>query len=150
AQPQPSYSWEVLVWFGAFMLISHVAIFGVVVNGGSVGWVWLANVLSWLGICWVLWWYMARRFRRLPPSERHNMMIALGHSLASVATTVAMVPMSLSVPASEALPSFPALLALAGLGFFVVGSTHWSRFFPIALAMLMLAPVAAAWPTASP
>jgi eukaryotic-like serine/threonine-protein kinase len=134
AQPQPSYSWEVLVWFGAFMLIAHVAIFAVIMNGGSIGWVWLANILSWAGICWVLWWYMARRFRRLPPSERHNMMIALGHSLGSVATTFAVVPISLSAPAREALPAFPPLLALAGLGFFVVGSTHWTASFRSAWA----------------
>lgn len=150
AQPQPSYSWEVLVWFGAFMLLAHVTIFVVTLGGGSVGWVWLANILSWSGICWVLWWYMARRFRRLPPSERHNMMIALGHSLSSVAMTVAVVPLSLSAPASDALPVFPPLLALAGFGFFVVGSTHWSRFFPIGLGMMALAPVATAFPNASP
>jgi hypothetical protein len=30
------------------------------------------------------------------------------------------------------------------------GSTHWSRFFPIGLGMMALAPGAAAWPEASP
>jgi serine/threonine-protein kinase len=150
AQPQPSYSWEVLIWFGAIMLATHVAIFAVVQGGGSVAWVWLANVLCWSGVAVVIWWYMARRFRRLPPAERHNMMIALGHSLASIAMTFAVVPLSLSEPASTALSVFPPLIALAGLGFFVVGSTHWSRFFPIGLAMMALAPVAAIWPESSP
>jgi hypothetical protein len=150
AQPQPSYSWEVLVWFGAIMLVAHLAIYGFVRGGLSVGWVWAANLLCWAGVGWVLWWYMARRFRRLPPAERHNMMIALGHSLGSVALTCAVLPFSLSAPAADALPVFPPLLALAGFGFFVVGSTHWSRFFPIGLGMLALAPLAAVWPDVSP
>ena len=150
AQSQPSYSWEVLVWFGAIMLVTHAVIFGVVQTGGALGWVWLANVLCWAAVCWVLYWYMARRFRRLPPAERHNMMIALGHSLSSVALTCAVVPTDLAAPASAALPAFPPLLALAGLAFFVVGSTHWSRFFPIGLAVMALAPIAAVWPEASP
>jgi eukaryotic-like serine/threonine-protein kinase len=150
AQPQPSYSWEVLVWFGAILLAAHVVIFGIVRTDGVLGWVWLTNVLSWVAVCWVLYWYMARRFRRLPPAERHNMMIALGHSLASVALTCAVVPMDLAAPASAALGVFPPLLALAGLCFFVVGSTHWSRFFPIGLGMMALAPLATLWPEASP
>jgi eukaryotic-like serine/threonine-protein kinase len=150
AQPQPSYSWEVLVWFGAIMFVTHVLIFCIVRADGILGWVWLTNVLSWIGVCWVLYWYMARRFRRLPPAERHNMMIALGHSLASVALTCALVPAELAAPASASLPVFPALLALAGLSFFVVGSTHWSRFFPIGLGMMALAPLASLWSEASP
>jgi serine/threonine-protein kinase len=150
AQPQPSYSWEVLVWFGAFMLVAHVVIFGVVRGSGVIGWVWLANLVCWVGVGWVLWWYMARRFRRLPAAERHNMMIALGHSLGSVAITCSILPFSLSAPAADALPVFPPLLALSGFGFFVVGSTHWSRFFPIGLGMVALAPLAAVWAEASP
>jgi hypothetical protein len=98
----------------------------------------------------VLYWLMARRFRRLPPAERHNLMIALGHALASVALTFALVPLDLAAPARTCLGVFPPLLALAGLAYFVVGSTHWSRFFPIGLGMMALAPAAAAWPEASP
>jgi predicted Ser/Thr protein kinase len=150
AQPQPSYSWEVLVWFGAILLIVFVAMFGVIRTDGTLLWVWSLFITSWVGVAFVLWWYMARRFRRLPPSERHNMMIAVGHSLSSVALTLAVVPLDLSLPARECVGVFPALLTLSGLGFFVVGSTHWSRFFPIGLGMMTLAPVAAAWPETSP
>ena len=97
-----------------------------------------------------LWWYMARRFRRLPPSERHSMMIAVGYALSSVALTFAVVPLELSASARECLVAFPALLVLEGLSFFVVGSTHWSRFFVVGLGLMALATVAAAWPETSP
>ena len=150
AQPQPSYSWEVLVWFGAIMLVAHGVVFGIVRTGGVLGWIWLVNFLTWASVCWVLYWYMARRFRRLPPAERHNMMIAFGHALASVALTFALVPIDLAAPGAATLPVFPAQLALAGVCFFIVGSIHWSRMFPIGLGLMGLAPLAAAWPEASP
>jgi eukaryotic-like serine/threonine-protein kinase len=150
AQPQPSYSWEVLVWFGAILLVVHSAMFGIIREGGSLLGIWILFVACWIGVCAVLWHYMARRFRRLPPAERHSMMIAVGHALSSVALTIAVVPLDLSAPARECVGVFPPLLTLSGLGFFVVGSTHWSRFFLIALGMMALAPVAAAWPEASP
>src|SRR2546423_12228012 len=78
------------------------------------------------------------------------MMIALGPALASAALTCAVVPTALAAPASATLPVFPPQLALAGVCFFIVGSIHWSRFFPIGLGMMALAPLAAMWPEASP
>ena len=38
AQPQPSYSWEVLVWFGAIMLVAHAVIFGIIRADGRPLW----------------------------------------------------------------------------------------------------------------
>jgi serine/threonine-protein kinase len=150
AQPQPSYSWEALVWLGAILLFTFSAMYGVVRADGRLVWVWALFVFCWIGVGVTLWWYMARRFRRLPPSERHSMMIAVGYAVSSVALTFAVVPLDLSASARECLIAFPALLVLEGLSFFVVGSTHWSRFFPIGLGMMALAPVAAVWPEASP
>lgn len=150
AAPQPSYSWEVLVWFGAILLVAHTAMWGAVRAGGTLFWIWTLFVGCWVSVCIVLWWYMARRFRRLPPAERHSMMIALGHSLASVGLTLAVVPLDPLASARECLAVFPPLLTLSGLGFFVVGSTHWSRFFPIGLGMMALAPISAIWPETSP
>jgi hypothetical protein len=123
---------------------------GILRSGGTMLWIWTLFAWCWVSVCIVLWWYMARRFRRLPPAERHSMMIALGHSLASVALTLAVVPLDPSAPARECVYVFPPLLTLSGLGFFVVGSTHWSRFFPIGLGMMALAPISAIWLETSP
>jgi serine/threonine-protein kinase len=150
AQPQPSYSWEALVWLGAILLVTFSVMFGVVRADGRLFWVWALFVFCWISVGVTLWWHMARRFRRLPPAERHSMMIAVGYAISSVALTFAVVPLDFSTSARECLVAFPALLVLEGLSFFVVGSTHWSRFFLVGLGMMALAPVAAVWPEASP
>jgi hypothetical protein len=42
------------------------------------------------------------------------------------------------------------LFGITGLALFVVGSTHWGRFFFFGLGMLALAPVSAWWREAAP
>ncbi len=149
-EPNPHYSWPVTVWFGLFVLLTSVAVYGIVQTDASAAWVWVANFVSGAGMCVVLWWYMLRKFRELPVTERHSLIIAVGKILVYLAVTVAYVPLWRSVSAHSALAMYPALAAASGLGLFTLGSTNWSRFFPVGAGMIALAPVLAWWPEASP
>lgn len=148
--PNEHYSWPVTVWFGAILLAVNVAVYGLVQIDGPAAGVWAASAGGTCGMAAVLWWYMLRKFRQLPPTEHHSLIIAAGSIAAYLALTVAYVPWSLSVPAREAVRMYPALATVCGLGLFVLGSTNWSRFFPIGLGVIALAPALARWPETSP
>lgn len=149
-EPNEHYSWPVTVWFGAILLAVNVAVYWLVRNGGPAAGVWAASAGGTAGMAAVLWWYMLRKFRQLPPTERHSLIIAAGSIAAYLALTVAYVPLARSVPARETVGMYPALAAVCGLGLFVLGSTNWSLFFPVGLCVVALAPVLARWPEASP
>jgi serine/threonine protein kinase len=149
-EPNPHYSWQVTTWFGFLLLATCGAVYGLAGTGGPAIGVWAAHAACAAAMGGVLWWYMLRRFRRLPATEKHSLIIAVGHVAALLFLTAAYVPLSASAPAGAALAMYPPLAALSGLGLFTLGSTNWSRFFPIGLAMMALAPVLAAWPAASP
>jgi len=94
---------------------------------------------------------MMRRFRRLPTTERHSLVIGVGNKIfVYFPLMVAYVPFSLTVPARDAMALYAPLSALTGLSFFILGSTHWSRFFLIGLGMMWLVPVMTRWPEESP
>src|SRR5262249_31187310 len=96
------------------------------------------------------WWYEVRRFRWLPETERHSVMIGVGHLLATIGLALALLPWSLDTPAREALRLYPALAGVSAVGLVVLGTTHWSRFYLIGLGMMALVPVMARWPDVAP
>jgi len=149
-EPHTDYSWPVTVWFGAFNLATSVAIFWLVESGASAATVWAANLVCAAAMSVVLWWYMLRRFRQLPITERHSLIIAVGSILAYLALTVAFVPLSASTPAHHVLRMYPALIVVSGMGLFTLGSTNWSRFFPIGIVVMALTPAMVWWPYSSP
>jgi serine/threonine-protein kinase len=149
-EPHPRYSWQVTLWFGAIILLANVLIYAMVrADTPAVG-VWAVYLATAAGCCAVLWWYMLSRFRQLPVTERHSLIIAVGHILGWFPLLVAFVPFSLSTPARAGLGIYPPLVALSGFGLFILGSTNWSRFFPLGLLMLGLVPVTTRWPESSP
>lgn len=123
-EPNADYSWPVTVWFGAIVLAMNTAVYGLVRTGGSAARVWAVNAVIACGMSAVLWWYMLRKFRRLPATERHSLIIAAGTIAVYLALTLAYVPLSASAPAREALGMYPALATVCGLGLFVLGSTN--------------------------
>ncbi|VTT98056.1 serine threonine protein kinase : Serine/threonine protein kinase OS=Singulisphaera acidiphila (strain ATCC BAA-1392 / DSM 18658 / VKM B-2454 / MOB10) GN=Sinac_1051 PE=4 SV=1: Pkinase [Gemmataceae bacterium] len=149
-EPHTDYSWPVTVWFGALVLASNGTIFALVEAGGSAAWVWVVNAASGAAMAAVLWWYMLRRFRLLPATERHSLIVAAGSILAHLILTVAYVPPPLDHPAHRVLHMYPALAAVSGMGLFIIGSTNWCRFFPFGLLVLALSPVSAWWPHTAP
>ncbi|MFO0824666.1 MAG: protein kinase [Gemmataceae bacterium] len=144
------YSWQVTVWFGLIVLLTSGAIYGFVQADVPAVWVWVANFVSGAGMCVVLWWYMLRKFRQLPITERHSLIIAVGKILVYFTVTVAYVPLWHTASATAALGMYPALAAASGLGLFTLGSTNWSRFFPVGVGMIALVPILAWYPEVSP
>ncbi|OWK43438.1 Serine/threonine protein kinase PrkC, regulator of stationary phase [Fimbriiglobus ruber] len=144
----PGYVWEVKIWFGAIIAASQTGVFALARAGWDVAWVWGSFVGAWATAAVALWWYMAARFTRLPATEQHSVMIAVGHILAQIALTAAVLPWT--GPADLALAIYPAMTAISGFSLFVVGTTHWGRFYWFGLAITALAPVCAAWPAAGP
>ena len=144
----PHYAWEVKVWFGMVAIFTQVGVAAAVHLDAGIGWVWAAILTGWVVAGGALQWYMGTRFTRLPETERHSMLIAVGHLVAHAAVTIGYLPWS--GPASGGLAIYPGLFGVTGLALFVVGSTHWGRFFFFGLGMLALAPVAAWWPAAAP
>jgi len=146
----PDHSWQPLAWMGAIRFAAHLAIFGLVWAGLPVFWVWVTLGLHWAGFSVVIWRYLAPHFRRLHDTTRHSMMVSIGHLLATVVIAIAYVPCSREVSADQALAMYPALAALLGVVFFVLGSTHWSRFYFFGLGLLALVPFMAWWPELGP
>jgi serine/threonine-protein kinase len=142
------YVWEIKVWFGVIMAVAQLAVFGLVQAEAAVGWVWATYLTAWAAGAVALYEFMARRFTRLPETEKDSMLIAVGHILAHVVLATAYVPFT--GPAAQALAVYPAQAVVSGLALFVVGTTHWGRFFWIGLGVMAVAPVLALWPAAAP
>jgi len=149
-RPQKTtYSWQLLVWFGAIQLLTHAGVFAAAVAGGGIAWVWGTLAVGACALTVTLWWYQFRRLRHVPLDERHSAMIAAGHILAQTAL-LALLPTSGDAFAADALGYYPPLTALSGLGLFVLGSTHWGRFVPIAVGVIALVPLMVVWPITGP
>ena len=146
--PFPGYVWDVKIWFGAIMIAAQAAVFLLARAGAPVAWVWAVSAAAWGGSVVALERCMAKKFTRLPETEQRSVMIAVGHVLAHVALTAACLPWT--GPAAQVLPLYPAYAALTGLAFFIVGATHWGRFYWLGLGVMALAPVCAAWPDVAP
>jgi len=142
--------WPVTAWFGLIYLVTKVGIYALVRSDAAAAWVWVATLLEGAMQFVVLWWYMFRRFRLLTATDRHSLVIAVGGVLLYIPLMVAFVPLSLSQPARDGLGLFPPYAALAGFGLFILGSTHWSRFFLFGSLVIALVPVFARWPEESP
>lgn len=149
-RPHPNYSWQVPTWLGILLLVSNLNIYAMCQTGSSAGWIWANNLGCAVGIFVVFWWYMLRRFRDIPLTERHSLVIGVGHTLAHLALMTAYLPFSFSASARDYLVLYPAVMALSGLGLFTIGSTNWSRFFPVGLVLFGMTPLMARWPDESP
>jgi serine/threonine-protein kinase len=151
-RPDPNlrYSWEVTAAFGAIVLAMNAALFEMARKEAPALGVWGVNLLGGLALGLVLWWYMLRRFRHLPVTERHSLIIAAGHILVMLILTLTYVPLSPDASARTVLAMYPALAGVSGLGLFVLGSTNWSRFFLLGLAVMALIPLLAWQPDWSP
>ena len=147
----PNYSWQVKLWYAAILLALQAALYWLVRSDGTAGDVWRAHIIAWAAMAMATWHYLVRRFRHLPATERHSAMVAVGFMPGTVALMVALVPPSDTIgTAREVLATYPAVMVVAGLAFFIVGSTHWSVFLWIGLAVMALAPVTAWWPAQAP
>ena len=148
--PTPNKLWPSPALFGVIVLIANAVVYGLARYGGAAMHVWIVNVASGCALVLLLWWFGLRRFREVSVIDRHSLITAAGKVIVYVTVPAAYVPLSFDVPATVALGIYPAMFTASGLVFFVLGSTNWSRFFPIGAAVMALAPVAAHWPEIAP
>jgi hypothetical protein len=136
--PFAGYVIEVKYWFAALMLMGQLAIYLLCQQGGPVWGVWLVYILAWGGCALSLWWYMAARFTRLPLTEQHSVMVAVGHLVTHIVYNFFCLPVS--GPATIVLTLYPAYTMISGLALFVIGTTHWGRFYWYGLLVMGLLP----------
>ena len=146
--PFPGYVWEVKIWFGVIIAAVQATIFSLALFDGPAWGVWVASVVGWVAAGYALWHYMADRFTRLPETEQHSVMIAIGLIVSHAAITVASIPFL--GPAKGALAAYPALTAAAAFALFTIGTTHWGRFYWYGLIVMICVPITAIFPMAAP
>jgi len=149
-EPHPHYSWPVTAWFGLITLVVNGVTIGLIRADSTAAAVWVLHLAAAAVLSLILWWYMLRRFRQLPPTERHSMLMGFGGIVGLVVMTVGYVPLSAEVHARVILTTYPGQLIVAGMMLFVLGSTNWSRFFLIGLGVLALVPFAVWFPECGP
>jgi tRNA A-37 threonylcarbamoyl transferase component Bud32 len=151
-RPEPSadYTWPAPFWGAGVGFAQHAAVFALVRTAQPVWTVWAVMLAGWLVWGLALWFLLLRRFRAIPLTERHSLVIALGNIVAQLVLFLAVVPLDPWAPSRLVLSLYPPLIVVCGLGFFILGSTNWGRFLPIGLAVMGLAPVAAVWPEMGP
>jgi serine/threonine-protein kinase len=147
----PNYSWQVKIWYGIILLGLQGALYALVRTGGTSYDVWIAHIIAWVAMGLATWHFLVRRFRHLPETERHSAMVAVGFMPGTIALMCALVvPSDKPRSAEMILDTYPAVMVVAGLAFFIVGSTHWSVFLWLGLGLMALAPVTAFWATEAP
>jgi serine/threonine-protein kinase len=149
-QPYPDYTITAPFWAGGLVFAQHTTNFALVETSQPVWILWIVMLAGWLGMGLALWMLLLRRFRELPVTERHSMMISVGHVSAQIVLFLAVVPLSLHGASREILPLYPPLIVVSGLCFIILGSTNWGRLFPIGLVMMLLALVPVARPETGP
>jgi serine/threonine protein kinase len=149
-QPYPDYTFTAPFWVAGLVFAQHMAIFALVETSQPMWLLWMVMLSGWLGMGLALWFLLLRRFRELPITERHSMMVSIGNIAAQVVLFLAVVPLSLHGSCREILPLYPPLIVVSGLCFVILGSTNWGRLFPIGLVMMSLALVMSAWPETGP
>jgi serine/threonine-protein kinase len=151
-RPQPSaYTWSILVRCGLILLAMHAGIF-VVVELGLQAWkVWAVLLAGWIAFGGVVMRHAASRFRLLHAAERQTSMIAVGHLLTDVLLYLMVFGSApLTGPPDRVLDWYPPLALLSGFGLFILGTTHWGRFYVIGVGMMLLCGPMIWWPRAAP
>ncbi len=143
-------SWRVTAWLGLLILLTNIGVYAMVKASSPAIWVWASNIPMGLTQYGILWWYMLRRFRSVAAVDRHSLIMAAGAIGVYNPLMAIYVPFSTSESARTVLPMFPPMLAICGLCFFILGSTNWSRFFPIGIVLMAAAPLLTIRPEIAP
>jgi serine/threonine-protein kinase len=149
-EPSPDYTWSAPVLCGGVLFAQHAVIGSLVASNVPLRATWAVALAGWAGCALIVWLLLLRRFRMVPATERHSIIIATGSLVAQVVLFLALVPLSLEGSSRQVLPVYPALIVVAGLCFFILGSTHWGRLVPLGLGTMALAVVMTAWPQVGP
>ncbi len=145
-----AYAWPVLVWFAAILFTLHMAVFAVCQLDLTSGWLWLCHGGGSAACSIVIYYYLVRRFHLLPRTEKHSMMLAVGHVLVNLVLLAAYVPWSLAGPVQPSLAMYPSLYVASGYGIFILGTTHMGRFYLIGMVILAKVPFIVLLPHLAP
>jgi hypothetical protein len=146
----PEYTWSAPIWLGGITFAQHAAICAFIHFDQPMWTVFTAFAASWFGLGAAIWFLLLRRFRLVPLTERHSIVVSIANVVAQVVLLFVIVPLNVQAPSREFLPYYPSMFIVSGLCFVVIGTTNWGRFLPIGLIVMGFALAAAAWPNAGP
>jgi serine/threonine-protein kinase len=142
-EPHQAYAWPVLVWFAAVMMLLQGSVTLCLAYNTPPMTLWLCHGAASAAFAMVIYFYLVRRFHLLPGTEKHSMMIAVGHLFVNVVLLVGYLPWSNNTDIRLSLGMYPALFVATGFGFFIIGTTHMGRFYVIGLTILLFVPFVA-------
>jgi serine/threonine-protein kinase len=128
----------VLLWFAAIVLVSQIALFGVIGTRQHVLVVYATQGIQFLLMGLVLWRWRAMRLVAASAATKQVASLWIGFLIACF--LVAFV--SRLLVGLEPFYDFflyPYWAILSGLGFFAMGSSHWGWFYAFGLAFFVLA-----------
>jgi serine/threonine-protein kinase len=139
--PRAEYTWWKLLVIAAIGLVCHGLVTYAALSGKPLVWVW-AGWVGYAAASLLLNWVVTLiRFRSVPAEQHTASMCSVAYILAFVATMIGGSPADPWAPAAAALPLYPALTAIAGITFFVLGVTFWGRLMLPGLVVFALAAV---------
>jgi serine/threonine-protein kinase len=148
-ESSPDYNWWILFVYALVGFLQHGTIALLVFAGQPVWTVWVALVAGWIAMGAALATSLGR-FRQVPRTERHSLIIGVGLLIAEVLLAFIVLQLSPMAPEQAVLALYPPLTLLQGLAAFTLGSTHWGQLLPLGLAIMGTAVMMAAWPPLAP
>lgn len=139
---------SMLMWFSAMVFTAQLATFAVVQTGGPRWLVWLCRGLEFFSIGFVFWRHRQRNLLPTNTAERQLWTIWIGYLAATVAMFIVNYLLFARgiLTGGEAAPLrwpelcvYPPAAILAGLGFFVMGSSYWGRCYMLGVGFFLLA-----------
>jgi serine/threonine-protein kinase len=145
-----TFAWRNLALHGAAHLLGNGLVFLLAVAGAASFWAGAVLLAQCVFQGAILYLMNLTHWEKLSPERRATTMVGLGTLLAQALLVVSLVPFSADLPATSALVMYPPFLAIGACYFLTLGVIYWSRFYLCGLCLLVLVPVSAYWPLASP
>ncbi len=143
------HNWgSMLMWFSVMVFTAQLATFAVVQTGGPRWLIWLCRALEFFLIGLVFWRHRRRNLWPTSTAERQLWTIWIGYLAATVAVFIVnhllfargmLTGGDAAPPRLPELCVYPVAAILAGVAFFVMGSSYWGRCYALGLGFFLLA-----------
>jgi hypothetical protein len=117
---------------------AHTAIFGLVLGGAGMGWVW-AVLAAFFVVTGIARTRQILRSRAFFPWERHMVGLWAGYTVCALGLALALLPFDPNAPADRALAWYPPLAVLLALAVFVQASISTGLNYPAGFIYLAVA-----------